>query len=269
MAITAADIQNVSFSIDRKGYDVDEVDVFLERVADEIDAMNKEIAELRAAASAVVAAPAAAEPVVEPEVAPEPEPESEPIAVAPAGQPSVDVSALKARIGQLETELAEKKADGAAIAQALIVAQRAADDILAKARTDASNIIKDADDEADRIVGKAESDRQRTIEAIRQLEADRNDVRGEYRAMLANFVADAQKKLADIDSDSRRAAATAQARAEAVAATYAAPAPAPAPEPVVAAQGATIAAAPIASGIDKDFSGYGDVVDDFEFDDID
>ena len=40
MAITAADIQNVSFSIDRKGYDVDEVDVFLEHVADEVDAMN-------------------------------------------------------------------------------------------------------------------------------------------------------------------------------------------------------------------------------------
>ena len=36
MAITAADIQNVSFSIDRKGYDVDEVDVFLEHVAAEI-----------------------------------------------------------------------------------------------------------------------------------------------------------------------------------------------------------------------------------------
>ena len=37
MAITASDIHNQSFSIDRKGYDVDEVDVFLEHVADEID----------------------------------------------------------------------------------------------------------------------------------------------------------------------------------------------------------------------------------------
>ena len=263
MAITAADIQNVSFSIDRKGYDVDEVDVFLERVADEIDAMNKEIAELRAAASAAAAAPAP-EPEVEP-VASEPEPVA--VDVAPAGQPSVDVAALKARIGVLETELAEKQADGSAIAQALIVAQRAADDILAKARTDASNIIKDADDEADRIVGKAESDRQRTLDAIRQLEADRSEVRGEYRTMLANFVADAQKKLAEINGDSRRAAANAQARAEAVAATYAAPAPAPAPAPEPAAPAA--AAPQVTAGIDKDFSGYGDVVADFEFDDID
>ena len=46
MAITAAEIHNMSFSIDRKGYDVDEVDVFLEHVADEIDAMNNQIAQL-------------------------------------------------------------------------------------------------------------------------------------------------------------------------------------------------------------------------------
>ena len=46
MAITAEDIHNQSFSIDRKGYDVDEVDVFLEHVADEIDYLNERIAEL-------------------------------------------------------------------------------------------------------------------------------------------------------------------------------------------------------------------------------
>ena len=41
MAITSADIQNQSFKIERRGYDVDEVDVFLERVASEIDDLNK------------------------------------------------------------------------------------------------------------------------------------------------------------------------------------------------------------------------------------
>ena len=47
MAITASDIHNQSFSIDRKGYDVDEVDVFLEHVADEIDILNDTIAHLQ------------------------------------------------------------------------------------------------------------------------------------------------------------------------------------------------------------------------------
>ena len=47
MAITSAEIHNQSFSIDRKGYDVDEVDVFLEHVADEIDGLNQQIASLQ------------------------------------------------------------------------------------------------------------------------------------------------------------------------------------------------------------------------------
>ena len=46
MAITASEIHNQSFSIDRKGYDVDEVDVFLEHVADEIDELNDHIRRL-------------------------------------------------------------------------------------------------------------------------------------------------------------------------------------------------------------------------------
>ena len=56
MAITSADIQNQSFKIERRGYDVDEVDVFLERVASEIDDLNDEIAHLRAQASEASAA---------------------------------------------------------------------------------------------------------------------------------------------------------------------------------------------------------------------
>ena len=47
MAITSADIQNQSFAIDRKGYMVDEVDDFLERVADEIDELNNTVADLQ------------------------------------------------------------------------------------------------------------------------------------------------------------------------------------------------------------------------------
>uniref|UniRef100_UPI0023F3547C DivIVA domain-containing protein n=1 Tax=Slackia piriformis TaxID=626934 RepID=UPI0023F3547C len=48
MAITSEEIHNQSFTVDRKGYDVDEVDVFLEHVAAEIDGRNAEIEELTA-----------------------------------------------------------------------------------------------------------------------------------------------------------------------------------------------------------------------------
>lgn len=259
MAITAADIQNVSFSIDRKGYDVDEVDVFLEHVADEIGAMGARIIELEDLLAAAEAAPAV---------------EAAPVEVAAEGEEapvdSAAVAALKAQIADLEAQLSEKSANDNAIAQALIVAQRSADEVLSNARTEASNIIKDADEEADRIIGKAEADRMRIAESIRSLETDRSDVRAEYREMLANFMADAQKKLAEIDGDARRASASAQARKDGNAASYAAfanAAPAAAPAAATAAAAPVSAVAPSASGyIDKDFSGYGDADAGFEFD---
>ena len=250
MAITAADIQNVSFSIDRKGYDVDEVDVFLERVADEIQAMTDQIAELKAQAEAPLFEPIKAEAA---EVAP----------IADSAEFEAKAADYEARIADLEAQLAEKAANDNAISQALIVAQRSADEVVAKARAEASNIIKDADEEADRIIGKAESDRLRIAEAIRQLENDRNDVRAGYRDMLADFMADAQKKLAEIDGDARRASVSAQARNEAAYTPAAAAAPA-------AAYEATPVVSPSASGfIDKDLSGFGAADDGFAFDDID
>lgn len=260
MALTAADIQNVSFSIVRKsGYDVDEVDVFLEHVADEVGAMNMRIEDLehdleeaRAAAAEAPADSADAKPSDSAEV------------------PS-DVAELEAKIADLEAQLAEKRANDAAISQALIVAQRSADEVLSNARAEASGIIKDADEEADRIIGKAEADRMKIAEAIKTLETDRSDVRAEYREMLSSFMADAQKKLAEIDGDSRRAAVASQARNEANAAAYAPNGGVPITTGSASAAPAPVSAqAPAASGyIDKDFSGYGAADDDFEFDDID
>lgn len=269
MAITAEDIQNVSFTLERKGYDVDEVDVFLERVAEEVDAMNKQIQALQAELQNAAAEPAA-------EAAPAAAVEAAPADAAPVDEAAqAEIADLKAQVEDLEAKLKEKIANDQAISQALIVAQRSADDIVSNARVDAANIVKDADAEAGRIVEKAELDRQKIIEAINKLESDRADVRSEYRDMLSNFMADAQRKLADIDGDARRASVAAQARTETHAASYA-PAiiangdPVP-PAVAAAAQGATVAAAPVqspsASGfIDKDFSGYGDAVDDFDFD---
>ena len=248
MALTAADIQNVSFSIDRKGYDVDEVDVFLEHVADEVGAMNRQIEDLQAALNDALA---------NQEAAPAPAP------VAPG-----DPAELQARIADLERQLSEKTVSDSAISQALIVAQRSADEILSNARAEASGIIKDADEEADRIIGKAESDRMKIAEAIRSLEADRDDVRASYREMLSSFMSDAQRRLTEIDGDTRRSNAASQARAEANAAAYAPMADmslSPMPLPVQ-----TAPVAPAASGfIDKDFSGYGAADSEFAFDDID
>lgn len=254
MALTAEDIQTVSFSIERKGYDVDEVDVFLERVAEEIDAMHQTILDLEdqladaleKGSAEIVTETVAVESYSDDEVA----------------ERLASVAELEQEIEDLQAQLSEKNANNSAISQALIVAQRSADDIVTNARAEASNIVKDADEEADRIISKAESDRVKIAESIRALENDRSDVRAEYREMLANFMADAQRKLAEIDGDARRASLNAQARADAQEAFELGNESAP-----VKSGAHSMNAVPVASSyVEKDFSGYGDADDDFVFD---
>ena len=143
MAITSAEIHNQSFSIDRNGYDVDEVDVFLEHVADEIDGLNQQIASLQSQIGEDSFAGFDRPATFDDEAFDEPEPEH---AAEQDDQPadSIDPTILAekdaaiaerdARIAELEKQLESKKADGNAIAQALIIAQRSADEILATPR---------------------------------------------------------------------------------------------------------------------------------------
>lgn len=258
MAITAEDIHNQSFSIDRKGYDVDEVDVFLEHVADEIDYLNERIAELEEELEE--ARNAEPETIVVHETV-----EDDQVTGEIATGPSAEILAAKDdRIAELEAQLAEKNANDSAISQALIIAQRSADEIIVKANAQASETMQDAREEADRIINRANADRQDVLDAIRKLEDDREDTREEYADILRDFIDDATRKLNDLgyddDIDSipgigRDAGEIEVIYEEDVAADYTTPAPAAA---------VVETAAPVASVYEKDLSGFGDVEDDFE-----
>lgn len=274
MAITAAEIHNQSFSIDRKGYDVDEVDVFLEHVADEIDGMTAQLIQLenqlddnKFGGFDTPAAPLEAAPVA-----------------------AIDDAALAEkdeRIADLERQLEAKKADDNAIAQALIIAQRSADEIIANANAQSAATIKDAEDEAQRILDKAENEKQKVLDAIKKLEDDREDAREEYQDLLTDFISDATRKLADIGGSLPVAPAPVSAHArmaapatETAATTGRVSAPAQAPinrdgsaaytTPQTTASTAVVApATPKPSSVEKDLSGFGDADDDFEFEEID
>lgn len=313
MAITSAEIHNQSFSIDRKGYDVDEVDVFLEHVADEIDGLNQQIASLQSQIGEDTFAGFDRPATFDDEAFDEPEPEhaaeqddqpADSIDPTILAEKDVAIAERDARIAELEKQLESKKADGNAIAQALIIAQRSADEILANAKADAAATIKDAEDEADRILDKAENDRQKVIDAIHKLEDDREEAREDYRDLLNDFITDATRKLAEIGEKAPKAAALASGQhgryathvepepvvKEAAATAPQAPltvdgsdayddAPAiPAAVPAAAVTAAAVtaaspavtgSAAPVASSVEKDFSGFGDAADDFEIDDLD
>ena len=305
MAITSAEIHNQSFSIDRKGYDVDEVDVFLEHVADEIDGLNQQIASLQSQIGEDTFAgfdrPATFDDEPEPEHAAEQDDQpADSIDPTILAEKDVAIAERDARIAELEKQLESKKADGNAIAQALIIAQRSADEILANAKADAAATIKDAEDESDRILDKAENDRQKVIDAIHKLENDREEAREDYRDLLNDFITDATRKLAEIGEKAPKAAGALTSGQHGRYATHVDPEPvvkeaaATAPQapltvdgsdaydnapampvavPAAAATGASPAitgsVAPVASSVEKDFSGFGDAADDFEIDDLD
>ncbi len=260
MAITAEDIHNQSFAIDRKGYDVDEVDVFLEHVADEIDYLNDRIAQLEEELEE--ARNAEPETIIVEETI-EPDGITGEIATGPGSE---ILAEREARIADLEAQLAEKSANDSAISQALIIAQRSADEIIVKANAQASETMQDAREEADRIINRANSDRQDVLDAIRKLEDDREDTREEYADLLRDFIDDATRKLNDLGYDDdidnipgigRDAGEIDVIYEEDVAPEFNAQA---------TATGAVVVetAAPVASVFEKDLSGFGDVEDDFE-----
>lgn len=286
MAITSTDIQNQSFSIDRKGYDVDEVDVFLERLSDEVDGLNSQVADLQSqlaeaneraddaeARAAEAKEAAASAPAVE---------RHEPAAPVVYTETEKD-----ARIATLERQLEERRRDVDAIAQALITAQRSGEEIVANAKKTALGTQQDAEEEAKRILDKANSEKQRVLSTISDLQESREQVRTDYQEMLKEFIQSASKTLTEIGGDlddhqmaslPRRSAPKSTAthyagtadtvadadvstddRTDAFAATYTTP-----------QVSHTVAAkAPKESKPGRDLTGFGDADDDFEFDDLD
>ena len=243
MAITSADIHNQSFSIDRKGYDVDEVDVFLEHVADEIDAMTAQIDQLERqlddSSFAGFDTPARIEDV--------------PAPVAAASDE--ELAAKDARIADLERQLEAKKADDNAIAQALIIAQRSADEIISNANATAAGTINDAEDEAKRIVDKAEAEKQK--DATRKLA----EIGGEIPTPSLPTSAHARVAETTVEATGRVMTSPAQAPINVDGtAAYAMP------------QTGAVSVAPATptpSRVEKDLSGFGDADDAFEFEEID
>lgn len=282
MAITSSDIQNQSFKIERRGYDVDEVDVFLERVASEIDDLNDEIARLRVQVKE--AASASRTEVISERPAAASNEEAKPAGIDPAL-----VAEKDAMIAELEAKLRDRKSDDTAIAQALIVAQRTADEIVSKAKADAGQTRQNAEDEGRRILEKANAEKQKVIDHINELSSSREKVREQYQDMLKEFIGSATQRLAEIGGevtagidipaellematfDATSSAGTQQkAEAEKPAAATWEPSPAVATytTPTVT-PGAFAPATPKPSTASKDFSGYGDADDSFSFDDMD
>jgi DivIVA domain-containing protein len=174
--LTAAEVEQKTFSTALRGYDLDEVDDFLDEIVATIRDLTDQLEEAkktRADASAVVTA--VPEPETEPVVAPEPEPELEPEPIPAPPSPPIDESA---------------------IGRALVAAQHAADQLLEEARDEAGKIVDGAKTEADSWTAEREEKKREAEEELAALAERVASVRSEL-TVLATEVAD---KLDDMDA---------------------------------------------------------------------
>ena len=162
MAITPADIEQLTFSAQKQGYNTDEVDAFLEQLTDEVDAMLSKIADLKGRLNTSEQQLAEAR---------------EQVAYLQNNAPAAQSSSYSASERQ--------------ISQALIVAQQSADRIVAEARDSADKIRNDADQKAREVIRQALAEKQAELDEIDRLKASREEFRAEYKALLQHFMDDA------------------------------------------------------------------------------
>jgi cell division initiation protein len=160
MALTPADIEKKTFSTALRGYDLDEVDDFLDEVVVALKAMETDLTEARARVAELEKDPGAPPTAVPPPPQP-----------VPAAAPTVDESA---------------------VGRALIAAQQAADRIMDDARTDADRTLKESRSEAEQIL---ESARSEADTFNRERDEKKAEVEAEM-AQMTSLVAGVRTKLA-------------------------------------------------------------------------
>ena len=182
MPLTPEDVSNKRFTPVRlrEGYDMGEVDQFLDEVEAELARLTQENNELRSKlAAAQSGAPVAFEKPVE-QKQPEPEPEPEPEPQRQPEQPAAAAAASSAETIRVETV---PEASNAA-ARLLEIATRNADELVAEAK-----------DEADRIVGEARTKAER-LDAESKGRADRLEADARRRAeMLDGETAERRQQM--------------------------------------------------------------------------
>lgn len=172
MAISVKDIREKEFSRTKHGYDMNEVDDFLDEIAEQLTAVIQENLSL---VEKVNAKPETV--VVE-----------KPVEAPKSADPAYDESSY---FKNLESTLRETLISGQRIADDTVnKAQREADELLAKAREEAEAITAKAHAEAEALTGEAIK---KAADAEAQVEAMKTAL-NTYKAQIRDMIA-AQQKL--------------------------------------------------------------------------
>ena len=210
MAITMQDIQDEGFEHALRGYDVGQVDVFLERVANEVDAMNKQIEELESelkeakdelsktreelaeASAASLTSPAELEQagLVERELRSELE-----LAQGRLAAMTVRAEEAEAKLEPMQEQLGEKNKLDNAIAEAFISAQRSAAQIKEDARIEGDRIYHESEAKAREFIRESLAKKAAIDNEIKALDDYAQKFREQYLDMLERFAAHAKEEF--------------------------------------------------------------------------
>lgn len=211
MAITMQDIQDEGFEHALRGYDVGQVDVFLERVANEVDAMNKRIEELESELKeakdelsktreelaearrrvAHVALPELEQAgLVERELRSELE-----IAQGRLAAMTVRAEEAEAKLEPMQEQLGEKNKLDNAIAEAFISAQRSAAQIKEDARIEGDRIYHESEAKAREFIRESLAKKAAIDNEIKALDDYAQKFREQYLDMLERFAAHAKEEF--------------------------------------------------------------------------
>jgi len=203
MPLTPEDVSNKRFTPVRlrEGYDMGEVDQFLDEVEAELARLTRENDDLRsklsAAQSGASEAPAAAAPEP-PAATPEPEPEPEPVAAAPEPEPTPTVQApAMGSIAPAGVETIRVETVGEA--------SNAAARLLELASRNADQLVEDAKGEADKIIGEARTKAER-LESEAKTNADKleADARGRAQSLDSETAERRTQLFGDLESERDR-----------------------------------------------------------------
>lgn len=171
MAITPADIQAQTFSEAKRGYDPAEVDVFLETLSSEVDAMLAKIVDLKGRLTAT----------------------EQQLADTQAQLVQAQDSAAQA--APVATSAPDFSAQERQISAALIAAQQTAEAIVNDANENADRIRNEADAKAREVIRQALTEKQAELEEIDRLKASREEFKAEYLKLIQHFMDDAQNSF--------------------------------------------------------------------------
>jgi len=157
MAVTIQMIGEKEFKIKAHGYDQDEVDEFLDEIADEFEEMEHKINELSARLAEALEEAAAA--------------------------PAQLQAAGSAQLGRAEPSYASQEEN---IRNMIINTQRVCDETLANAQERAQEMERDAREQADRIRADAQSETQYLKDEMTALRAGAQDFRTRFQQLIEN-----------------------------------------------------------------------------------